>query len=64
MDKYKLFFYRLAAYTNALAEDCDKQSVYLLMYGTDPWAKSRKVFDSLDVEIRDTLQLLREESDK
>lgn len=64
MDKYKLFFYRLAVYTNALAEDCDKQSVYLHIHGiTDPWACSRKVFDSLDVEIRNTLQRLREEDD-
>ena len=63
MDTYKLFFYELAKYTTALADDCDKQSVYLLMYGSDPWAESKKVFDSLDVEIRNTLQRLREESD-
>ena len=64
MDKYKLFFYRLAAYTNALANDCDKQSVYLLAHGiADPWAESRRVFDSLDTEIRDNLQRLRKESE-
>ena len=64
MDKYKLFFYKLAAYTNALAEDCNKQSVYLHIHGiTDPWAESRRVFDSLDAEIRDTLQRLRRNDD-
>ena len=65
MDKYKLFFYRLAAYTNALADDCDRQSTYLHIHGiTDPWAESRKIFNQLPPEIRDTLQRLREGDDE
>jgi hypothetical protein len=64
MDKYKLFFYKLAEYTNALAEDCDSQSVILHIHSIpDPWAESRKIFNQLPPEIRDTLQRLREEGE-
>ncbi len=64
MDKYKLFFYELAKYVNALAEDCNKQSVYLHIHGiTDPWVMSRQIFDDLPLEIKDTLQRLREEGE-
>lgn len=64
MDKYKLFFYELAKYTNALAENCDKWSVYLHIHGiTDPWTESRETFNQLHEEIRDTLQRLRKESE-
>lgn len=64
MDKYKLFFYKLAEYTNALADDCDSQSLYLHIHNVlDPWAESRKVFNQLPPEIRDTLNRLREDDD-
>ena len=64
VNKYKLFFYKLAEYTNALAEDCDSQSVILHIHSiTDPWAESRKIFNQLPLEIRDTLQRLREEGE-
>ncbi|MCK4817787.1 hypothetical protein KA005_18600 [bacterium] len=64
MNKYKLFFYALAKYTNALANDCDKQSGYLHIHGiTDPWIESREIFNQLPPEIRYTLQRLREEGE-
>jgi len=54
---------RLAEYINALAEDCDKQSVYLHIHGiTDPWAESRKLFDQLPLAVRALLEKLREVS--
>lgn len=64
MDKYKLYYYELARYINALAKDCYDVSSFLHVHGyTDPWAKSRELFDKLSPEVRDTLQRLREESE-
>jgi len=56
---------RLAEYINALAEDCDKQSVYLHIHGiTDPWAESRKLFDQLPIAVRALLEKLRAEGEE
>lgn len=55
----------LANYVNALAEDCDKQSVYLHIHGiTDPWAESRKLFDQLPIIVRALLGKLRAEGEE
>lgn len=63
MDKYKLYFYKLAKYVNALADDCNNHSGLLISHGiTDPWAISRELFDELPEEVKNELRRLMEDS--
>ena len=60
MDKYRFYFYELAKYVNALADDCDGHSGLLVSHGiTDPWVISREIFNALPTELKDHLQRLR-----
>jgi hypothetical protein len=47
----------LARYTSALARDCWDVSTFLHTHGyTDPWAKSRVLYDNLPEDIRRLLE--------